>query len=231
MANLATQLIASMNGIPAVAIYLLAAAWVGLESAGIGVPIEPVMLFVGSLAAAGHVNVVVSILAMGVGCVAFGSAAYLIGRRFGAETITRFGRFVGLTPARADHIELWLRHRGAPGVILLRVTPFVRTFGSFIAGVSDIQYPLFALGSLLGSLAYCASWVIVGDLLGKNYRAPLEYLDRLDGRGVAVVVAVIVVVVVLHHFWGRIAMWRLAIHFHRHHQKEHAQVAGGMMDA
>ncbi len=225
MANLATQLIMAMSGIPVVLIYLIAAAWVGVESAGIGVPVEPVMLFVGSLVAQGHVNLALGILVTGLGCVVFGSLAYFIGLRFGTKAITRYGRFVGLTPARADHIELWLRRRGALGVFLVRLAPFVKTFSSFIAGVADIRYPLFAVGTFLGSLVYCGVWIVLGDVLGANYRKPLEYLDRLDGRGVAIVLGIIAIAIVLHHFWGRLALWRLAIHFRRHHHVQPAQAA------
>jgi membrane protein DedA with SNARE-associated domain len=230
VANLATQLIAALNGIPVWAVYLFAAVWVGLESAGIGVPIEPVMLFVGSLAAQGHVNLALGILTTSLGCLAFASLAYLVGLRFGTPLITRFGRFVGLSPARADHIELWLRHRGALGIFLLRVTPVVRTFGSYVAGVADIRFPLFAASTFVGSLVYCGAWIAVGNVLGADYRKPLEYLDRLDGRGVAIVLGLIVLGIVLHHFWGRIALWRLAIHFHRHHHLKHAQPAAGAAD-
>jgi membrane protein DedA with SNARE-associated domain len=191
------------------------------------------MLFVGSLAAQGQVNVGLGILVTGLGCVVFGSLAYFIGLCVGTKTITRFGRYVGLTPARADHLELWLRHRGALGVFLVRLAPLVKTFSSFIAGVADIRYPLFAVGTFLGSLVYCGIWIVLGDLLGANYRKPLEYLDKLDGRGVAIVVAIIAAVVVLHHFWGRLALRRLAIHFHVHHHLQHAPAApaGGPADS
>jgi membrane protein DedA with SNARE-associated domain len=225
MANLATQLITIMSGIPVLLVYLIAAVWVGLESAGIGVPVEPVMLFVGSLVARGHVNLALGVLVTGLGCVAFGSLAYFIGRRFGTKAITRFGRFVGLSPARADHIELWLRRRGSLGVFLVRLVPLVKSFSSYIAGVADIRYPPFAVGTFLGSLVYCGVWIVLGDVLGANYRKPLEYLDGLDGRGVAIALGIIAIVIVLHHFWGRLALWRLAVHFRRHHQPQPAPAA------
>ena len=40
-----------MGTVPAVVVYGIIAVWVGLESSGIGVPIEPLMLFAGSLTA------------------------------------------------------------------------------------------------------------------------------------------------------------------------------------
>jgi membrane-associated protein len=215
--HLFSQLITIMGGVPLPLVYLIAAGWVGVESAGLGLPIEPMMLFVGSLAAQGHASAVLAILACAAGCLAFASLAYVVGRRAGTATITRVGRFIGLNQTRADHIELWLRHRGAAGVIIARETPMVRTFGSYIMGAADIPPATFALGTLAGSLLYTGLWIVAGNALGANYRAPLAYLDAIGAPGIAIAVAVLLLVIVAHHFWGHLQLRRIARHFHRHH--------------
>lgn len=219
MEQFASQLIAALGSVPLPIIYVIAGVWMGLESSGIGVPIEPVLLFLGSLAAQGSVNLPLIIACACVGCLAGASLAYAIGRRVGMTTVARFGRYVGLTQARVDHIDVWLRHRGPVGVFLLRLTPVIRTFGSFVVGEADISVPVFVVGTLAGALVYNGIWAILGDILGANYRAPLHYLDQFGSRGVAVAVTVVLVVVVLHHFWGRLALRRMAIHFHRHNHQ------------
>ncbi len=142
-----------MGTVPAVAVYGIIAVWVGLESSGIGLPIEPLMLFAGSLTtqAQSDVNLILAIVAASAGCLIFSSVAYIIGDRLGTPAIARVGRYVGLTQARADHIELWLQHRGAFGVFIARETPIVRTYGSFIMGAAKIGLPTFVLGT--------ASWL------------------------------------------------------------------------
>jgi membrane protein DedA with SNARE-associated domain len=57
MTNLVDHLIQILGSVPAFLVYVIAAVWMGLESAGIGVPIEPMMLFVGSLAAGVHPHI------------------------------------------------------------------------------------------------------------------------------------------------------------------------------
>lgn len=215
--HLVSNLITLLGSVPVPLIYLLAAVWLGLESAGIGVPIEPMLLFVGSLAAQGTVNPILAVVATGLGCLAFATLAYGIGRREGTAAIARVGRFVGLNQTRADHIELWLRRRGALGVFIARETPLVRTYGSFIMGAADVPLPTFMLGTFAGALLYCGIFITLGDLLGANYRAPLHYLDQFGVRGVAIAAAVVLVAVILHHFWGRLTWRRLAAHFRRHH--------------
>ncbi len=149
-------------------VYLIVAVWVGVESAGIGLPIEPMMLFAGSLATQGKISVVLTVLITSLGCLAFAGLAYMIGRHEGTTAITRFGRFIGLNQTRADHLELWLQHRGALGIFIARVTPVVRTFGSYVMGAADISPRTFTLGSTAaaGSLrAFCS-----GRTTGRHWR-------------------------------------------------------------
>lgn len=212
------------HDVPVPLIYLIAAVWLGLESAGIGVPIEPMLLFVGSLAT--HANVVnpwVATASTALGCVAFATGAYFVGKRVGTRAITRVGRFIGLNQQRADHIELWLRHRGAVGVFIARETPMVRTFGSYIMGAADVPLPKFLLGTLAGSLLYCGAIIGIGAALG--YERPLRALDAIGWKGIAVVAAVIVVYAILHHFWGRLTLRRIQLHYARHHRASPAPTA------
>lgn len=222
MEHLASELITTLDGVPVALVYLVAALWVGIECVGIGLPVEPVMLFLGSLAAAdnhGKVNAGLAILISALGCLLFGFISYALGRRYGAQAIARFGRFLGLKPARADHIELWLRRHGVVGVAAIRATPFVRSFSSFISGVADIAVPSFALGTFLGSALYCGVWIILGDLLGANYQVALGYLDRFGPTGILIVVGIIAALIVLHWLAGRLAYLHLARHFRLHHHK------------
>lgn len=208
-----------MGTVPAFVVYGIIAIWVGLESSGIGVPIEPLMLFAGSLTTqvGSDINLILAVVAAALGCLLFSSAAYLIGDRLGTAAIARIGRFVGLTQARADHIELWLRHRGAFGVFIARETPMVRTYGSFMMGAARIGLPTFLLGTAIGSLLYCGIVTAIGAALGKNYVSAVAYFQQFGTIGAIVVVVLLLVVLVVHHFWGRLTLHRIALHFHRHH--------------
>ncbi len=218
MEQIVTQVISALATVPVALIYVIAAAWVGVESDGIGLPVEPVMLFVGSLATAGHVNLPIAILATGVGCTVLGTVSFVLGRRYGAKVVQRVGRFVGLSPARADHLELWLRHRGLLGIILLRMTPLLRSFSSFICGTAEISPASFAIGTFVGSAVYSGAWIVLGFFLGQDYRAPLHFLDQLGWRGIALAVGVVLVLFLLHRLAGRFAFLRLSHYFHRRRQ-------------
>ncbi len=230
MEQFVTQLLAVLGEVPAPLVYLIAAVWVGLESSGIGVPIEPMMLFLGSLAAQGHVNLALGILGLAIGCLVFASLAYLIGKRAGTVAITRVGRYIGLTQIRADHIELWLRRRGTLAVFIARLTPIVRTFGSFIMGAADVPPQIFALGTFAGALVYCGVWTVVGYALGARYKEVLSAFDRYKFLGVLAVVLIVAVVVAAHHVAGRLSLRRLEAYFHFHHGQHKSPVAPGLQD-
>lgn len=220
MEQLFSNLIHVMSGVPLPLVFLIVAVWVGAESAGIAVPIEPMMLFAGSLAAqSAHsvVEVAAFIVCTAVGCLAFAGLAYEIGRRVGTAAITRVGRFIGLNKTRADHIELWLRHRGALGVLIARETPMVRTFGSYIMGAADIPLATFALSTFAGSLVYCGVWIVLGNILGANYAQALGYLGQIGTPGILIAAGVVLAVIVLHHFAGRFGFRRIKRHYLRHY--------------
>lgn len=213
----------ALAAVPAVAVYAICAGWLGLESAGIGVPIEIMLLFEGSLVAQQKVNLLIAIICTSLGCLLFAALAYFIGRRVGTVAIARVGRFVGLNQVRADHIELWLRNKGARGVFIARVTPMVRTYSSYIMGAAEIGLLTFLIGTFLGALLYNGIFIVLGMLLGKDYERPLHALDQFGVGGIAAVVGGIVLVVLLHHFWGRLILRSIARHFHRHHARHHAE--------
>ena len=239
MEYVASQLISAMGGVPVALIYVIAGVWVGLNSAGLNVPTEPVMLFVGSLAAtvgtrgeahAGRINVLLAILATAVGSVLFGVLAYVLGKRYGNQVIQRVGRYVGLPSTRADHIELWLRHRGLLGVTISRLVPLVRSFSALISGMAEIPMNTFLIGTFLGSAIYCGIWLLLGAWLGAEYVEVFRGLDHLGWFGVAAVVVLILAIWTLHRYGRFLALRQLAAHFHLFHHLRHKQATPGVAD-
>jgi len=232
METILAQAISLMNHAPLPWVLVIAALWMALEAGGIGVPIEPVMLAVGSIATQGNpasvqgvVNLILGILAMCIGCLLGASVAYVIGQRIGAKAITRYGKWVGLTPERVDHIDLWLRHRGAIGVFLLRLTPMIRTYGSFVEGEAAIPFGVFAAGTLGGEAIYSGVWAILGYVLGANYEVPLHYLQQIGTPGILALIGVVLALILLHRYWMFLSWRRLAQHFHEHEAEWAAQNA------
>ncbi|HEV8193182.1 MAG TPA: bifunctional DedA family/phosphatase PAP2 family protein [Ktedonobacterales bacterium] len=214
--QLVTLVIGAMDQMPALLVYGLVAVWIGADSAGIPLPREAVLLFAGVLSAAGHVGFAVVVGSAVLGSVLFAGLAYSLGRHFGAAPILRLGRYVGFTPERAEHIEIWLRHRGLLGIVVANMLPMLRTFCGYIMGIAEMSSGKFLVGTMMGSLISAAIWIWVGSVFGANYHVPLGYIDRIGTVGLIAAVATIVGLVILHYLWGRRTLSRMAQHAQRH---------------
>ena len=169
------------------------------ESCGFPFPSEVIMPTAGLLAAAGHMNLELSILAGALGNLLGSLAAFGLAARFGEPLLLGPGRWVGI---RAHHLELadgWFQRWGLWAVLIGRVLPVVRTYISFPAGLARIELGKFSLLTFVGALPWCAALTLAGYTLGKNY-------DRISGpieKGAIVVALVVVIVVVIWYWRGR----------------------------
>lgn len=204
------RFVSGVGTMPGLMVYGIAGLWVGAESLGIPLPLELMLLFSGSLVALSQLNPIVVLGAMILTALAFAALSYMIGRRAGATGVLRMGRYIGMTQARIDHIEVWLRKRGALGVIMARIIPGIRLFSSYVMGIAGIPPATFAIGALIGTAVYFSIWLLIGMLLGPNYRVPLHYLDRLGLYGLALALVVVIAAFLLHQLWGRRNFGRLA---------------------
>ena len=169
------------------------------ESCGFPFPSEVIMPTAGLLAAAGHMNLELSILAGALGNLLGSLAAFGLAARFGEPLLLGPGRWVGI---RAHHLELadgWFQRWGLWAVLIGRVLPVVRTYISFPAGLARIELGKFSVLTFVGALPWCAALTLAGYTLGKNY-------DRISGpieKGAIVVALVVVIVVVIWYWRGR----------------------------
>ena len=169
------------------------------ESCGFPFPSEVIMPTAGLLAATGHMNLELAILAGAIGNLLGSLAAFGLAARFGEPLLLGPGRWVGI---RAHHLELadgWFRRWGLWAVLIGRVLPVVRTYISFPAGLARIELGRFSLLTFVGALPWCAALALAGYTLGKNY-------DRISGpieKGAIVVALLVVVVVVIWYWRGR----------------------------
>jgi membrane protein DedA with SNARE-associated domain len=169
------------------------------ESCGFPFPSEVIMPTAGLLAATGHMNLELAILAGALGNLVGSLAAFGLAARFGEPLLFGPGRWVGI---RRHHVEIadgWFRRWGLWAVLIGRVLPVVRTYISFPAGLAHINLGRFSVLTFAGALPWCAALALVGYYLGQNY-------DRISGpiQNAAIVLAVLVVVVVaVWYFRGR----------------------------
>jgi membrane protein DedA with SNARE-associated domain len=172
------QLAESIQHLHPALVYGVVVLWLSLESSGVPIPNEAILLFGGYLASTGQVNPLLGAAAGLAGSIIGASFSYWIGYRFGYPGVRRFGRYIFLTPHRLEAAEGWFHHRGRLTIFLARLTPVVRTVISYPAGIARMPYRPFIVATIGGAAIWCAFIVAVGDAVGPRWLVLFDWLHR-----------------------------------------------------
>jgi undecaprenyl-diphosphatase len=171
--------------------YLAVFFGVMLESMGVPLPGETVLIASGVLAQRGHIDVGDAIAFGILGAVVGDQVGYWVGRERGRPFVLKWGRYVRITPERLARAEAFFARHGGKAVFLARFFSGLRVFGALVAGISRMRWSTFILYNALGGAVWATAAVLVGYLLGGS----LGLVDRWMGRATLVLVALLVVVV------------------------------------
>src|SRR6266699_5493213 len=116
-----------------------------------------------------------------------GSIQFVLARGPGRGLLSRFGRYVGLTPPRIDGAAEKIRKGGVPGV---------RGGAIVAAGLADLALPRFLIGLVLGSLLFLSLHFILGYLGG----SALSVIGRVLPLP-TVLILVLALLVVVYVLW------------------------------
>lgn len=173
-------------------IYAFLIFWLAVESAGLPLPDETVLLTVGFLVHEGTVQLAPAIACAAAGASLGASVSYTIGLNLGRPVVARIAARLGIKSHRLDSAENWLRRRGGVGVFITRVLPIARNLASYAAGIAAIPARVFYPAMVIGTLVWCVTVLSIGDVVGAHYRDILRVGGRafLIALGVAVVGAI-----------------------------------------
>ncbi|MCM0675645.1 DedA family protein [Micromonospora phytophila] len=198
------DLLTSLQGLPSLLIYVIAAMIVAGETAvifGLLVPGEATLLLVGFLAYAGTLRLAPALLVMVVAAVIGDTLAFRSGRRYGPRLRAgRLGARVG--PQRWSRADAMLGRLGGRGVLTARWVAFARTLVPRLAGAAGMPYRRFAPWNLAGAVTWVGASVLAGYLAGESYETVSRLLGRATGA-VLVLLAALVAVVLVGRWLGR----------------------------
>ncbi|HEY2710112.1 MAG TPA: DedA family protein [Caulobacteraceae bacterium] len=155
-----------------------------IESIGIPVPGEGILIVTALFAARTHRLDIAWVIAAGSMAAFLGTTiGYLVGRSAGLELLVRYGRYVGLTDARQRLGQyLFLRH-GVKIVFLGRFVAFLRAFEGVLAGLNRMSWRRFLVANALGAVIWTAAIGLGAFVFGRAF----VHLSR--PLGVALLVA------------------------------------------
>jgi membrane protein DedA with SNARE-associated domain/membrane-associated phospholipid phosphatase len=158
--------------------YLVVFFGVMLESTGVPLPGETILLASGVLAQRGHLDVEDAVVFGLLGAVVGDQIGYWVGREGGRPFVLRWGRYVRITPERLSRAEAFFARHGGKAVFLARFFAGLRVFGALVAGISRMRWSTFVLFNALGGAVWATAVVLVGYFLGSSLGLVQQWLGR-----------------------------------------------------
>src|SRR4029079_16173191 len=147
-----------------------------LESLGLHVPGETVLIVASIYAGTSHahLNIAEVILTAAAGGLVGPMIGYVIGREFGYWLLLRYGIYLRITESRIKLGEsLFLRH-GGKIIFISRFVPVLRSIDGILAGANRMPWRQFLFANAVGALAWAAFFGFAAYLLGHQ-------IERLAG--------------------------------------------------
>ncbi|MBP0460776.1 DedA family protein [Streptomyces montanisoli] len=187
-----------LETVPAVSIYLLVGVVIGVESLGIPLPGEIVLVAAALLASQqGHINPYILAACASAGAVAGDSTGYLIGRKGGRPLLAwlarKFPKHFG--ESQVGTAERSFERWGMWAVFFGRFVALLRIFAGPLAGVLKMPYWKFLIANLLGGVVWAGGTTLIVYEVGKVAEAWLKRFSYL-GLVLAVVIGVASMLVV-----------------------------------
>jgi membrane protein DedA with SNARE-associated domain len=179
-----------LQSIPPFAVYVIVGAVIGVES--LGVPLPGEIVLVSAALMSSHHELAVNPVGVGtaavIGAVVGDSIGYTIGRRFGMPLFDRLGRRFPkhFGPGHVLLAERLFERWGARAVFFGRFIALLRIFAGPLAGALKMRYPRFLAANVSGAVCWAGGTTALVYYAGV---AAERWLSRFSW--IALVVAVV----------------------------------------
>ena len=179
-----------LHAIPPLGVYLVVGGVVGLESLGIPLPGE--IILVSAALMSSHDDLPVNPVGVGVaaviGAVIGDSIGYAIGRRFGMPLFDRLGRRFPkhFGPGHVALAEKLFNRWGVRAVFFGRFIALLRIFAGPLAGALKMHYPRFLVANVSGAICWAGGTTALVYFAGM---AAERWMERFSW--IALVIAIV----------------------------------------
>jgi membrane protein DedA with SNARE-associated domain len=178
--------------------YWLIAGLMALESTFVPIPSEVIIPPAAYLARTqGQLSLLGIVLAGTAGSWIGASSMYWAARLLGRPLVMRFGRFIGISPAKIELAEAWAARYESAGVFFSRLLPVIRHLIGIPVGILRMDFRWYALATLAGSLLWCSVLAWLGATIGQHP----ELLAGSLNRFFALVTGAAVLLAALYYFF------------------------------
>ncbi|GGE14571.1 DedA family protein [Aureimonas endophytica] len=137
-----------------------------IESSGLPVPGESMLVAAGVLAGQGRIGFWEILLAAWAGGALGDNVGYALGRRYGRGFVYRYAGRFGISKSQVARLEQRFLKRGPPIILFARFIFILRQLAGFLAGTARMPYGRFSFYNVLGAglwpAAYCGGAYLLG---------------------------------------------------------------------
>ena len=126
-------------------------------------PGDSLLFATGALAAQHILNIWIILPLFAIASILGDSVNYYIGHHIG-KRLSNNSKLVN--PDHLKHTKQFYKKYGSKTIVLARFVPVVRTFAPFVAGIGEMNYPLFLTYNVLGGVLWVGLFIIGGYLFG-----------------------------------------------------------------
>lgn len=143
--------------------------FVALESAGIPLPGETMLLVAAIYAGTTHCLAIPLVIAAAAsGAILGDNLGYWVGREGGYRLLRRYGQYLGVDERRVKLGQYLFRKYGDKVVFFGRFIAILRTWAAFLAGTNRMPWRSFLLYNALGGIIWATLYGLGGYFLGDN---------------------------------------------------------------
>lgn len=147
-----------------------------LESLGLPLPGETLIIVAGLYAAKGILNPVWILLLAVMATFVANNISYAIGFTYGRSFIVKYGKYVFINEQRLLVLEDFVNRYGNKIIVVARFILGLRQLNGFIMGAVKLPWPQFAVFNMIGAILWAGWWIGLSYYLGKKFeRIFVEY--------------------------------------------------------
>lgn len=166
---------------------LVVAVVVGLESIGLPLPGETLLIAAAIWAGSTHqLNIFLVVLSAALGAIAGQMAGYIVGWSVGFDLLRRYGGYIGLNDRRLAYGRALFRRHGVKVVVVARFIVLLRTLAALLAGANRMPWPRFMAANIAGSAGWASLYGFGAYYLGREAK-------QVAGPAALAIAAVVVV--------------------------------------
>ena len=159
-----------------------AGLFVGMFGQAVGVPLpsELMLGFGGYLAYIHSFTYILVVLVGAAGDTAGACLAYAIGYYGGRPLLLRFGKSFFIAQREIVAADRWFARFGNRAVLICKLLPGIRAFGSYPAGVTRMNFGIFVGYTAIGASIFSLAFVTAGYHLGKHWDLVIEQIKPIS---------------------------------------------------